>query len=75
MPKLPTALADQRKSRVLAAILAGTAPLKAIAADHHLSHSYVRRYLWHLGYRALVVSPEERAHLLARRKPGQKLAA
>lgn len=72
MARTTLKIAAERRSLILAAALTDREPLKAIAADLGLSLHYIRTVIWAAGYRCMQVSPEERAHILARRQSQQQ---
>ena len=54
--------------RIGVLVAAGDLPVKAIACEVNRSVNAVRRNLWALGYRTMLLLPEERAHIMARRR-------
>lgn len=75
MPRLRAELSDTRRAAIIRDLLADALPAKAIAANHAISVSWVRNTMWNAGYRMMVVSPSERAKLLARRAARPSLNA
>ncbi|MEO6001531.1 MAG: hypothetical protein ABIZ04_20930 [Opitutus sp.] len=65
--RITRALAASREIAIGKLIAQGKYQAKEIAAELQLSLSYVRNVIWRSEFRNMQVTPEERAHLLARR--------
>lgn len=62
-------------NRIDAMAAAGEVPVKVMAAEVGRSVTQVRRILWAIGYRMMLVLPEERSHIMARRRASAAVRA